>query len=35
MGLTHWGFIYTSPGLEAGPRTTIVQTDACRTVLVG
>ena len=35
MALVHWGFIYTAPGARPDRDTTVVETDACRTVLVG
>lgn len=33
MALRHWGFIYTAAGADR--ETSIVDTGACRTVLVG
>ncbi|MFF9896526.1 DUF6506 family protein [Streptomyces longispororuber] len=35
MALTHWGFIYTADGSPAGGQVDVVDTGACRTVLVG
>lgn len=35
MALTHWGFIYTAPGLEAEGHWSSVTTADCRTELVG
>lgn len=35
MALKNWVFIYTAPGLEAAGRSTVVENEACRTLLVG
>ncbi|MFD0905299.1 DUF6506 family protein [Actinomadura sediminis] len=35
MALTHWGFVYTATGSAPGGDFTVVDTGACRTILVG
>ena len=35
MALVHWGFIYTAAGMGSEPKTTVVDTGPCRTVLIG
>ncbi|GAA2639656.1 DUF6506 family protein [Actinomadura fulvescens] len=35
MALTHWGFLYTAPGCDPDRDVSIVETGACRTVLIG
>ncbi|MFC9970879.1 DUF6506 family protein [Spirillospora sp. NPDC127200] len=35
MALTHWGFIYTAPGLTPEGHWSSVTTGSCRTELVG
>jgi hypothetical protein len=35
MALTHWAFIYTADGSDTEGTVTNVDTDGCRTVLVG
>ncbi|WP_406288719.1 DUF6506 family protein [Embleya sp. NBC_00896] len=35
MALVHWGFIYTATDADPDRDTSIVDTGACRTVLVG
>ncbi|MFI0352792.1 DUF6506 family protein [Actinomadura sp. 9N407] len=34
MALTHWGFIYTAPGVDPEGRWSTADTDGCRTELV-
>jgi hypothetical protein len=35
MGLHHWGFIYTAAGADPERDYTVVDSGACKTVLVG
>lgn len=35
MALTHWGFIYLADGCDPNRDVSVIDTGACRTVLVG
>jgi hypothetical protein len=35
MALRHWAFFYTAPGTLSDGTVTVVETTACKTVLVG